>query len=108
MENEFTPGPWEYSSHHHQHAEGHLFFKNAPPLSGCTIQLTGAAAMSQERLNANGRLMAASPKLFEALNEAMRFLEVAAEGYSEHLNDGVFVPEEQWDKWIAAVDSAIA
>lgn len=65
----FTPGPWEYLPHSKTNAEGYLFMPNAAEGVGCVISLIGAAAMNQEQLNANARLIAAAPKMYELLNE---------------------------------------
>lgn len=64
-----TPGPWKYSPHFTDQPEGHIFLEGTKDGEACCIDLTGAAAMTQEQLNANGRLMAAAPRLLKLLKE---------------------------------------
>lgn len=56
----------QYSPHHRDHAEGHIFLEKDGP---CTITLTGAASMSQAELDAYGEICA------KALRAALRKVE---------------------------------
>ena len=44
---------WSYSPHYKDDAQGHIFMKNKE--GACTIQLVGAASMTQEELNILGK-----------------------------------------------------
>lgn len=67
MKTKHTPGPWLYSPHYREHAQGHIYLPNANEDEAHTINLVGAAAMSQEQLDANAKLIAAAPDLLQAL-----------------------------------------
>lgn len=67
MKTKHTPGPWLYSPHYREHAQGHIYLPNANENEAHTIDLVGAAGMSQEQLNANANLIAAAPDMLEAL-----------------------------------------
>lgn len=50
-------GPWIYTKHHRDHAEGSIYISDAPEEVGCKILLTGTASMSQEEMDTHGRLI---------------------------------------------------
>ncbi len=55
---------WAYSRHYKHYAEGHIFLGHDVK-GGVTIQLTGAASMTQERLDELGK------KIVEAVNSQL-------------------------------------
>lgn len=56
-----------YTPHYKIDSEGHIFIGNTS--GGCTITLTGAAAMTQEQLDKYGKLFANALKMETVLHK---------------------------------------
>ena len=61
---------WTYSRHYKEDVRGHIYLGDDKK-GACTIQLIGAASMSQVELDCHGKRMAAAPDLLEACEAAV-------------------------------------
>lgn len=89
----------KYTPHHREHAEGHIYIDKP---GACTIQLTGAAAMSQHELDRYGRIAAEAiarngNHLARAKSDAAETVLQFADAIVEQISDYAEAPRSLFD-----------
>jgi hypothetical protein len=84
MSNKHTPGPWSYEGGNDFAIEINLPNDNIISIDrGC--RFTGKYVMSRDELNANGRLIAYAPDMYDLLND-FKTLNLSVSSVARELN----------------------
>ena len=98
--NNFTPGPWKITRERRKNmpeAVVYIHSDSLTPLHGSGVAKLGSGSISYANSNANARLIAAAPDMYELLKQAKEIL-FASNPKAEDMND-------LWDKIQACLEA---